>query len=190
MVFHIRAANSQDFPSRHTAARSQRHMRRSLLFSRVTLCSADVSLGKWLNSKAWLRLCLASLPALAPPAQGETCEPGGESVAKYMFVFRKEAWCWSLWPVPVTSVKSTDELLKSTMLPAYCKKGTELAVIFRCFVTALTSASEKYSCLWCDVKGLCVTQGLHADGLASHKILFKLCNGSNSLLFTTKESKS
>lgn len=90
MVFHSRAANRQDFPSCLMAARSQRHMRHSLLFSRVTLCSADVSLGKWLDSKAWLRLCLALLPVLAPSAQSETCEPGGERVAKYMLVFRKE----------------------------------------------------------------------------------------------------
>lgn len=169
-LFHVRVANRQDFRSWLTAARS--HLRCSLSISTVTLRSADISLGKRLNSKAWFRLCLASLPFLAPPAQGETCEPGGESAARYMFVFRRELGV-------EVEIDCRINFTRCCQFENY-ESGTRLAAL-----QALTPASENWTYFrWVRCKTRMRIERPH------NKVLFKLCNWSNSLLLTTKESES
>lgn len=70
---------------------SLRHIRSNLLFSKVMLCRADVSLGKCLDSKAYIRLCLAACSgSICKEWELQTRWPKSESVGKYMFVFCKE----------------------------------------------------------------------------------------------------
>lgn len=75
-------------PDSRVICRRFRHIKYSPLFSDVMLCRAEVSLGKFLDSKACTRLCLAELPVLATFVWTRWSKSG--SAGEYMFVFCKK----------------------------------------------------------------------------------------------------